>query len=146
MVPWRAHTALGACVGVGLPLLVAVQGAGCAPLCQAFEQGLADIAPLRPAPTLAEGIAIAEPVRGPQILAAVRETGGSFLAVEDAEITTALLSMGRCGHCIEPTSAAVIAGLIRCLDTAPADERIVSVFTGHGLKATGKIEHVLAGR
>ncbi|MBU1247547.1 MAG: threonine synthase [Proteobacteria bacterium] len=129
-----------------MPRMVAVQGAGCAPLCKAFEQGLADIAPLRPTSTLAEGIAIAEPVRGAQMLESVRETGGLFLAVEDEEITTALLSMGRRGHCIEPTSAAVVAGLLRYLDTAPPDECIVSVFTGHGLKAAGKIEHMLAER
>lgn len=126
-----------------LPKLVAVQGAGCAPLYKAFEQGESDYTAITPTSTLAEGIAIAEPIRGSQIIAAVRETGGTFIAVHDHEITTALLSMGKQGHCIEPTSAATIAGLTHYLNKAEKDECIVSVFTGHGLKAVGYIEKML---
>ena len=44
----------------------------------------------------------------------------------------------RKGFYVEPTSAATIAGLEQLLQTAAPDERIVSVYTGHGLKATGK--------
>ena len=34
----------------------------------------------------AEGIASAEPVRGAEVLRAVRETGGGFVAVSEVEI------------------------------------------------------------
>jgi len=37
--------------------------------------------------TIAEGIAIAQPVRGRQILAAARETGGEMISVTEEEIT-----------------------------------------------------------
>lgn len=136
---------LRAGVIVRMPKIIGVQSAGCAPLKLAFERGIDDFVPISPRPCLAEGIAIAEPVRGEQVLAAVRECGGDFLAVNDAQIKAALLAMGRQGHCIEPTSAAVVAGLEQYLEAAPAEEVIVSVFTGHGLKAAGRIGKMLQG-
>jgi threonine synthase len=143
-----AHLGFRDLAGAGIipaaPKLVAVQTAGCAPLHRAFEQGLDEPAAVESTSTLAEGIAIARPVRGAQMLEAVRESGGSFLAVDDGETAEALLDMGRRGFCIEPTSAAVIAGLKRYAAAAPVGERIVSVFTGHGLKAAGTIHTMLA--
>jgi threonine synthase len=43
------------------------------------------------------------------------------------------------GFYIEPTAAATIAGLLQYLQDSPAEERIVSVFTGSGLKSTEKL-------
>jgi threonine synthase len=117
-----------------LPRLIAVQAGRCAPLYRAFH-GLPAAAPEE---TVAEGIAIAQPVRGPQILNAVRKSGGTFLAVSEDEIRCAWAATSRQGVYIEPTSAATIAGVERYLQTADPDEQIVSVYTGHGLKAAGK--------
>jgi threonine synthase len=89
--------------------------------------------------TLAEGIAIVRPVRGRQIIAAVRQTGGEFITVSEGEIKKSLLAMGRLGYCIEPTSAATIAGIKKYFPRSGQNEIIVSVFTGHGLKATEKM-------
>ena len=125
-----------------LPRLVGVQAAASAPLYEAFVQGRDDALAITKRPTIAEGIAIAEPVRGRQILRAVRETGGLILAVDEAEIEQALLMTCREGLYIEPTSAAAIAGLRRYLQQARPDEIIVSVLTGHGLKATEKLLHL----
>jgi threonine synthase len=129
-----------------LPKIVAVQAVNCSPLADAYFEGLSEL-PKEPLveyrDTIAEGIAIAEPVRGNQILAAVRETKGEFISVTDEEIETALLVMGRLGFYIEPTSAATIAGLNKYIISAKDDERIVSVFTGHGLKSTEKMLSVL---
>jgi threonine synthase len=47
--------------------------------------------------------------------------------------------MCRRGFYIEPTSAATIAGVLKYVDRAGPAEEIVSVFTGHGLKATEKM-------
>ena len=90
---------------------------------------------------MAEGIAIAEPVRGRQILEAVRETGGEMVAIAEAEIVPALKEMGRKGHFIEPTSAATIAGLKRYLKGKRKAKRevVVSTLTGMGLKVAGKM-------
>ena len=120
------------------PRIIAVQTENCAPLARAFTH-----TPAMPKKdTLAEGIAIAEPVRGKQIIQAVKDTGGHFIMVNEDEIRTALLEMCRQGYYIEPTSAATIAGIKKYLQSQEKTERVVSVFTGHGLKASEKIAHI----
>lgn len=121
------------------PKIVAVQSEACAPLAAAFAQGLDAPVKIEKRDTLAEGIAIAEPVRGAQILLAVRESGGAFLTVSEADIEAALLEVIRAGFYIEPTSAAAVAAAKHYAAGAAADEQIVTVFTGHGLKATEKM-------
>ena len=123
----------------GIPRLVAVQSASCAPLYQAFKKGWKETEPVETKKeTMAEGIAIAKPVRGRQILEAVRETDGEVLTVTEKEIGAAMKEMGRRGHFIEPTSAATIAGLKKYLKHIKK-EMIVSTLTGMGLKAAGKM-------
>jgi threonine synthase len=122
-----------------LPKLVAVQSENCAPLEQAFTRNLPEVPKIHKRDTLAEGIAIAEPVRGMQIVDAVRRSGGTFITVSDAEIQQSLRAICRQGFYIEPTSAATTAGVTRYLLQAAPDECIVSVFTGHGLKSTEKM-------
>jgi threonine synthase len=118
------------------PKLVAVQSAACAPLFKAFAAHLSSLPRVDAGPTIAEGIAICEPVRGMQILDAIWKTGGEVIAVEEEAISEALFEMGSHGFFIEPTAAATIAGLKKYLLQAGKDERIVSVFSGHGLKST----------
>jgi threonine synthase len=72
-----------------IPRLVAVQSASCAPLEQAFKKGWKETKPFRKRETMAEGIAIAKPVRGRQILEAIRETDGEVLTVTEKEIGVA---------------------------------------------------------
>ena len=144
---------LGAAIGFGdllrsgviakMPRLVAVQAAACAPLAQAFAGE--DVVSLRVDAnqrTLAEGIAIATPVRGPQILAAVRNSRGCFLTVSEDDIVAALLDLAGQGFYVEPTSAATIAGLRQYLGMSD-DSLVVSVLTGHGLKSTEKLVQML---
>ena len=121
-----------------IPKLVAVQSASCAPLYQAFKKGWQETRPIEKRETVAEGIAIAEPVRGRQILEVIRETGGEILAVTEKEIKVALKEMGRKGHFIEPTSAATVAGLSQYLRKKRGRETVVSTLTGMGLKSAGK--------
>jgi threonine synthase len=122
-----------------IPKLVGVQSVSCAPLYQAFLKGWKETRPIEKKKTIAEGIAIAEPVRGRQILEAIRETGGEVLAVTEKEIQGTLKEMGRKGHFIEPTSAATIAGLKKYLKEKRRKETVVSTFTGMGLKSAGKV-------
>jgi threonine synthase len=124
-----------------LPRLIAVQAAGCAPLYDAYLQGHSRPSSIAARPTLAEGIAIAAPVRGQQILSAVRESGGAFLQVRDDEIVRSLRMICEQGFYVEPTAAATVAGIeqyVRGRGSAP-EELIVSAFTGHGLKTTAKM-------
>jgi len=139
------------------PALFAVQAERCAPLAAARARG--DLTPggadgagwsrasagtVQPSgvtgeQTIAEGIAIATPIRADQIIDAVVQSGGAFLTVNEDEIHAAHRRMLRMGFCIEPTSAATIAAIPRALATLPADARVVSLFSGHGLKAPGKL-------
>jgi len=127
-----------------MPRLIAVQAAACAPLADAFARGMDGPAGIDATHTAAEGIAIATPARGAQVLAAVRATGGSFLAVSEQEIAASLKECCLGGWFIEPTSAAVVAGACRYAGTAASGETIVTAFTGHGLKAAAKIAEILA--
>jgi threonine synthase len=124
-----------------IPKLVGVQSANCAPLYQAFKKDWIETPLIEKKETIAEGIAIAKPVRGRQILKVIRETGGEILTVTEKEIRIALKEMGRKGHFIEPTSAATIAGLKKYLKDIKK-EVIVSMLTGTGLKTVEKIGHL----
>ena len=121
-----------------IPKLVAVQSASCAPLYHAFKKGWQETRPIEKKETVAEGIAIAEPVRERQILEAIRDTDGEVLIVTEKEIGTALKAMGRKGHFVEPTSAATVAGLSQYLRKKRRRETVVSTLTGMGLKSAGK--------
>jgi threonine synthase len=122
-----------------MPRLIGVQAARCAPLARAFGGSEGMVEGVESAQTMAEGIAIAQPVRGTQILEAVRETGGLFCTVTEEEIGAALADMGRRGFYIEPTAAAAIAGVRKLRAELAAVATVVTAFTGHGLKAAGKL-------
>jgi len=128
-----------------LPRLVAVQAEACAPVAAAYAQGVQEVTAVAPEPTLAEGIAIGDPVRGAQMLAVLGRTGGEVLTVSEAEILQALRVWWRLGYALEPTAAATLAGLVQYVAQGPqAQETIVSVITGHGLKAMPQIDTLLA--
>ncbi len=126
-----------------VPRIIAVQAAACAPLAGAFASDMDEPVETCASHTAAEGIAIVTPARGSQVLAAVRASGGSFVTVSEQEIVTSLRDCCRGGWFIEPTSAAVIAGARRYARTAAPGETIVTAFTGHGLKAAGKISELI---
>jgi threonine synthase len=77
----------------------------CAPLADAIARNLASPAPVVSSGTVAEGIEIARPARGRQILAAIRATGGTIVTVTDDQIRAAHTALARSGLYVEPTSA-----------------------------------------
>jgi threonine synthase len=103
---WRALQELGSSTPI-----VAVQAAGCAPIAEAFAAKSDRVDPVIDQGTIAAGIAIAEPVRGAEILAAVRATGGWFVTVTDEEISAAASELAGQGFLVEPTAAAPAAAL-----------------------------------
>lgn len=123
-----------------LPRLVAVQPTRLAPLCQAFEAGMETVPGVEPtAPSVAEGLAIAEPVRGRRLLQALRETNGTCLAVDDADILDAQRELAQHGLFVEPTSATVVAVLADVLQLAAPPDTIVVPLTGSGLKGSPRL-------
>jgi len=123
-----------------LPILIGVQSEGCAPIHTAFETGLQDIPPIDRTPTIAEGIAIARPVRRRQILRAIRETGGWTVAVTEQEILHALRTLCLRGCYVEPTAAVALAGAMKMNDDLRG-KTVVVPLTGSGLK-TGVQGHL----
>jgi threonine synthase len=115
-----------------LPKLIAVQSEACAPLHAAFEAGRDDVSPLEAKETIAEGIRIVRPVRAPEILRAIRATGGRVITVSDEEVRRARSVLACLGLFVEPTSAVAVAGWQK-LKASPA-EVVVIPLTGSGFK------------
>ncbi|MCP4581124.1 MAG: pyridoxal-phosphate dependent enzyme [candidate division Zixibacteria bacterium] len=128
-----------------IPKLIAVQAKACAPLYEMFRNGLNETPSISVYNTVAEGIAIAEPIRGEQIIEAVVKSKGDFLIVTEDEIGKSLMNVCQRGFYIEPTAAATIAGLEKYLLDSSGDELIVTAFTGHGLKSTDKMMKITTG-
>lgn len=126
-----------------MPKIIGVQAANCAPLHHAFIHQYKTISHFEAKPTIAEGIAIASPVQGSLILEIINASKGSIITVEEHEIINALKQCAKMGFYIEPTSAATIAGLNKCLTKVHRDDICVSLFSGHGLKSTEKILSIL---
>ena len=103
---WRALQELG----MRTPI-IAVQAAACAPIAEAFSAQREHVEAVIDQGTIASGIAIAEPVRGDEILAAVRATDGWFVTVTDDEILAATRELAGQGFVVEPTAAAPAAAL-----------------------------------
>ena len=115
------------------PRLYGVQAAACAPLVVAWERGLEEPEPVAEGETVAEGVRIAAPVRGREVLAAVRASGGGFVAVPDAETLGARERLAHQGFYVEPTSAVAVAALDRLRDRLAGT--VVVVLTGSGFKS-----------
>jgi threonine synthase len=122
-----------------LPRIVAVQAAGCAPLAEAMRSGATAPGDARNSGTIAEGIAIARPARGAQILAAVRETGGSIVTVTDDQVRAACAELAKSGLYVEPTASACWAALQAGLAGRPPEPGpvpyVVAPLCGSGLKS-----------
>ena len=128
-----------------LPRLFAVQPANCAPVCASFASGAADYMPIEALPTIAEGTAIAKPVRTREVLAAIRRSGGAAVSVSEEEIVEAMNDLAKSGLYVEPTSASAAAALGDLLrrGVIRPEETTVVVLTGAGLKATQRIGELM---
>ncbi len=124
-----------------LPRIFAAQPANCGPIGRA-ALGLPAV---EAKPTIAEGTAIAQPIRLPECLAAMRESGGGAVLLEEAEIAEASLRLARGGIYVEPTCAQAAAAYSKLIaaGTIAARETTVVVLTGTGLKATPRYAEFL---
>lgn len=118
-----------------LPRFIAAQAAAVAPIALAYAQDATEPVKVKPAKTVAEGIANSEPVHGPELLRIIQETHGAAIAASEDEIRAARLKLARSGIFVEPTSATAMAVLEKCLDQISPDEIVVVSLTGSGLKA-----------
>ena len=120
-----------------IPKLTGIQAAGASPVAKAFEEGAMDFVPEGNPETVATAIRIGNPVSGKKALKAIYDTKGYATTVTDEEIIKAQLLLGRKeGVCVEPASAASVAGLkkLREQGVIDKDETVACICTGNGLK------------
>lgn len=121
-----------------MPRLMGIQAEGSNFLAEAWERGedVLSKAPIN-ARTVADSISAGLPRDRVKAFAAVKETAGAYLTVNDEEILAAIPTLARgCGVFAEPAAAAAYAGLAKAVaqgEVSPAD-RIVVLSTGSGLK------------
>ena len=117
-----------------LPRMIAVQSSGVDPIARAWESGSSAPARIAPSHSIADGILVDNPVRGRQILAALYETGGYALRVENEAIALAQRRMARMGLIIETTSAVAAAALPQIRNRLDRASSLIIALTGNGLK------------
>jgi threonine synthase len=136
---WRGLTQLRELgwVSGALPRLIVVQAAGCAPLVRAFEQGADESEPWTDATTIAAGLRVPAALGDFLVLRAVRETGGTAIAVTDEDIVDAVRDLAvHAGILAAPEGAATLAGArhLRERGELRSGDRVVLINTGTGLK------------
>ncbi len=122
------------------PRMLGFQAAGAAPIVEGR--------PIEKPETIATAIRIGNPATWAGAVAARDESRGSISAVTDDEILAAYRSLAELeGVFCEPSSAASVAGVTKAAASGAirADELVVAVLTGAGLKDPGTAERVVAG-
>ena len=134
--------AVSAGAAARVPRLVGVQASACAPLARAWRHGdwVASLAVPPPVLPTRAG-AIADSLRGYEregllTLAAVRDSGGTVVDVEEEDMARATAALARRGLLAEPAAAAALAALADDQVTGPVPDggSVVIVLTGHGAK------------
>jgi len=124
-----------------LPKLFAAQPLNCSPLDASFQAGV-DTPVERPVhKTIAEGTAIAHPLRLKEMVGALKDSGGESVAVTEDEIVSALKRLARLGLFVEPTSASVAAAFAKLTarGVIKEHENTVLVISGTGIKTASAI-------
>jgi threonine synthase len=121
-----------------IPGLMGVQAAGSNYMYKAWKNEVDILTkPAIKAHTIADSISAELPRDRIKALAAVKDTDGAFLSVEDKDILSAIPELARgSGVFAEPAGAAAYAGLVQAAreNKISGDEKIVVLNTGNGLK------------
>lgn len=119
------------------PRMVVAQAAGCAPIVRAFEQGEEFAQPWQDAETASSGLRVPVAVGDYLILRAVRDSGGTCVAVSDEAMADATGELARSeGIYAAPEGAATLAALhaLQSSGAISPEERVVLFNTGAGQK------------
>jgi threonine synthase len=119
-----------------LPTMNGAQALGCSPVAHAFEQGWDVCKPQKP-DTIAKSLAIGNPADGPYAVELARKTGGSVDSVTDEEIVEGIRLLAETSGIFTETAGGVTTATLAKLaerGDIGADERVVLVITGDGLK------------
>jgi len=141
---WKAFDELEkmGLIGSARPRMIVVQSDGCAPIVKAFDVGDRHAPLWEGADTIAPGIRVPIAIGDYLILDAVRESGGTAIAVSDAELDAAMRSVAeKEGLFVSPESGAAFAAAekLRAEGKLAERDRVVVYATGSGLKHTDLI-------
>ena len=120
-----------------LPRMVSVQAEGCAPMVRAFEGGDQFATPWENGATAADGLRVPAAVGDFLILNALRESGGTAVAVSDREMIEGANLIGRTqGIFASPEGGACLAAFIKIKEKGwvKPGEKVVLFNTGSGHK------------
>lgn len=118
-----------------MPQIIAVQSERCDPLLRAAEAGADHPAAVTPAPTMAEGIAIGQPMRGAEILAYAKQYGVRFVHAPEDRILSARAALAAKGIYCEHTTAANYAAYLRYCELYGETKDCLITMCGAGLKS-----------
>jgi threonine synthase len=136
---WKAFKELEAIGWMGgrRPRMVSVQADGCAPIVRAFAQGLERAPAWDNATTVADGLRVPRAIGDFLILRAIRESGGTAVAITDADMVAGMLEIGATeGISAAPEGGAALAAIRQLVagGTIGRDESVVLFNTGGALK------------
>ena len=124
-------------IGSKRPRMVTVQAAGCAPIVRAFEEGKRFADEFPNAATTASGLRVPKAIGDFLILDALRDSGGTAVAVTDEELIAATREIGAAeGVFCAPEGAACLPALRKLMDAGQVNpgDRVVLFNTGSGVK------------
>jgi len=119
------------------PKMVSVQAENCAPIVRAYEQGKEKADPWENASTVADGLRVPRAIADFLILRAVRESGGTALAVRDADMVRDMVEIGRHeGVSAAPEGGAALTAIRQLVadGSIKPHETVVLFNTGGALK------------
>ena len=136
---WKAFDELEAIgwIGQQRPRMVSVQAEGCAPIVRAFERGAETAEPWENAHTVADGLRVPRAIGDFLILQAVRDSGGTALAVSDVDMIRDMGAIGSLeGVSAAPEGGAALSAIRRLVAEGriARDETVVLFNTGGALK------------
>ncbi|MCZ2076776.1 MAG: threonine synthase [Bryobacterales bacterium] len=136
---WKAFQELEALTWIAgkRPKMIAVQAAGCQPIVRAFERGEERSTFWENARTVASGLRVPKALGDFLILRAIRESGGTAVAVTDEEMLDAGMQLASDeGLFVAPEGAGCVAATAKLLASGflRPDETVVIYNTGAGLK------------
>jgi threonine synthase len=137
---WKAFDEME-CIG-WLPLgsrpkMVSVQAENCAPIVRAFEQGTEKAQPWEGATTIADGLRVPRAIGDFLILRAIRESGGTAVAVSDRSMVDGMLAIGKHeGISAAPEGGAALLAIKRLVENGAIQrtDSVVLFNTGGALK------------
>lgn len=124
-------------IGSKRPRMVSVQSSTCAPIVRAFEKGERFADEFENAATIAAGLRVPKAIGDFLILDAIRASGGTAIAVDDAELIAAVGEIGAAtGIFAAPEGAACLSALKKLIDNGDVNEgeSVVLFNTGSGIK------------